>query len=810
VLTLVLAFSAAALQAADRYIVRNGEPNARIRLPRVIGKATLLAAHELSDYIEKISGARIPVDYYRSGEPPYAETGQVKIVLRPELDPKRPASADGTEDVFTIEARDDVLTIRGNSDTAVLYGAYQYLNDLGVRWFMPGELGENVPRLEDLKLAEFAKTYKPSFRTRIVAYSGPSEWHFDAADLHRHTREYELWLLRNKLHFSASRFHEGRAKYVRHFDMNWLRERFHGTIKWVLAGVDFDQTPERFALTTMDGETKRRGPHEKGPRRGQICFTHPANIQGTVQLALKYFSDYPERLTYPLSLADHAGVCECENCVKANRGAFPPAAPDRLVWGFMNAVAAGVRAREPHKNICFHACYGAMTEPPDDTRANPGVMTTTARTWGNQTHIADPDCPYNRLYRRRIGKIAATGAQMGAYEYLLVAGVPQPLAILDSLKTYHQLGYRLYYAEQMGRDEQRKILRWVMAQLLWDGARDPAELLGTFCREFYGDAGDAVLEVLRLVDERIRRKPMINFGSFCDIRFAMTPDLVDQGRAALRRARRRVAGRERKRLQRFADTFEMWARYARLVDAAYTALDRRTQEAKSEALRQIDRFEAFWKKRDLAETCSPVILEDHTYAGARTMRRVVNRMSDQVRPARSKRLRNADRALLIEEAFGIVPMPKDADAVFLLPELWRFKLDLDRTGVEQGWARPDFDDSAWVELSTYGLYRAQGFPIYDDKFWYRVRFQAPEFPDAKRLSICIGGIDKNCDVYVNGARVHRHLYMRPADAMGFEFDVTDAIRRGRPNVIAIAGDNGFFAGLHKPCALYARETKAAE
>ena len=81
--------------AAEYYLVRDGEPKARILLPRVFGKATVRAANELSDYIEKMTGARIPVDYDRSSEGRYGIPYEVRIVLLPKIDPATEISADG-------------------------------------------------------------------------------------------------------------------------------------------------------------------------------------------------------------------------------------------------------------------------------------------------------------------------------------------------------------------------------------------------------------------------------------------------------------------------------------------------------------------------------------------------------------------------------------------------------------------------------------------------------------------------------------------------------------------------------------------
>ena len=783
--------------AAEYYLVRDGEPKARILLPRVFGKATVRAANELSDYIEKMTGARIPVDYDRSSEGRYGIPYEVRIMLLPKIDSATEISADGSEDSFTIEVADDEFWIRGNSDTAVLYGVYQFLNDLGVRWFMPGEIGENVPALKNIKIRDLKKTYKPSFRTRELDYSGYNKGHFNPKAQERQHREYDLWLLRNKCHFARS-IHWSE---LHGFDMNQTREESWHNLGSILGDIDLEKEPERFALVTRDGETKRRHLGE----RVQLCFTHPANIGGHIQAAVDYFTKRPEMLTYPASLDDWSGFCECPNCVKANGGIFPPDNPNRVVWKFMNAVAKGLRKKMPNKRIAFYAHYQLMTSPPDDVKAEPGVVAGTAHGSSSRSAITDPQCPYNRWYLAHIKKIAATGAEMASYQYTMRGGTPQPLAILSNTRTYHDLGYVWYHTEGLGRDEQRNIVSWVQAQLAWDASKDPEELLKTFCQEYYGAAGDDVRTVLELIDGSIRKLPKVMLGGAGDTQSIMTDEVIREGRKTLAAALEKASDREKERLVRFNDTFEMFCRRGLYVRAVWTALDKRTPAAKEQAVKEIDRFIEFWQERNLSETCSPSIL-----GGAKEFRKI-EKITPTVTPTAARKLigRNlagTDKETLLKELFSFAEVPEQVGNLFFLPEIWKFKLNIHRRDVQTAWMTADFDDSKWQQLSTYNFFERQGFLWYNGAFWYRVQFKAPAFPKNKRVFLRIGALDDEGSIYVNGKLTHQRWHLNPRDwESSFEIDVTDHIRPGAVNVIVVAGnDQAGVGGIWKPCALYTK------
>ncbi len=786
----VLAASALAAPPAPTFLVEEGKSRAAIFLPRVAGKATILAANELHDYLLKITGADVPVEWYASEKmPAYRRTS--KILLQPRVDPARETSADGSEDVFTIEESAGRLVISGGSDVAVLYGVYEYLHSLGVRWFMPGELGENVPALASIPLTPGRRIVsRPAFRTREIDYSGEAGWHFAADRQEAQMRDYALWLVRNKLHYARFISREP-------FDFNQSRERNHHNVSRILRNVSIEQEPDRFALVTRSGETRRRLPRDGA----QICFTHPANVQATIEAALRFFAESPQMLTFPTSLEDHGGICECAECVRANGGLFPPD-PNRLVWSFQNAVARGLRERLPEKRIAFYACYGGMTHPPEGTRAEPGVVAVACHVQSNSADIVNPGCPWNRVYYDHLLKIKATGAEMGCYDYTMYAGCPQPLSILNSVKTYRDLGYVWYHTESMGRDEQRNIVAWVQAQMAWDASSAPDALLDEFCAGYYGPAGDNVRDTLRAMETGVRLLPKMILGSMGVAQSILSDEVIAAGRASLDAGAARVNGRYAQRLARFRETFEMLSRRALACRAAYHAMNARTPDALAAALGAWEAFFDFWRERDLDTTCSPWIRKTDQYFVENKLRK----MPLEIRPAASKDLAAADDAVRLRELFARDTPPGTLANLFYLPEVWKFRADVLRTGLRAGWTAPEFDDAAWASLSTWNFYERQGFDWYDGAFCYRVRFKAPEFPKGRAVYLRIGALDDEGDIYLNGVLVHSRKHLHPLDWMtSFEIDVTAHLKSGDENVVVVMGNDEYgLGGLWKPCALYTR------
>lgn len=783
------------LAAADddvTFLVRNGVSCGRIYLPRTFGRATMLAAHELQTYIGKATGAKLPIDF---GTPEtrrkrVVRPGEGRLVLETRIDPSAEISADGSEDVFRLQQAGDTVTISGNSDTATLYGAYQFLGDLGVRWFLPGEIGEHVPALTNIPITPFEREFTPAFRTREIDLSGTPRTHFASEDFDRLIPEHSMWILRNRCLYARNVHRDRRPA------CNNGRERTGHFLTQLLRGVSIDDEPERFPLVTRGNETKRLA------RGGQICFTHPANVKAAIDHALTWFAANPTMLTCSMSLADHGGICECTGCVAANAGAFPPLEPDRVVWLFMNQVIRGIRAQLPQKRIAFYSCYGSLKAPPENMKIEDGIVAITANVGANNVRIDDPNDPFAGVYLAQVQQTKRAGVELGAREYTMFGGIPQPLPLLEQVKIYHDLGYAYYHCESMGRDEIRTVIQWVQAQLLWDADRDPMALLAEACNTLYGAAGPDVLAVIKLLDARTRRLPRLIFGSHGVMQWVVSDEIAAAGDRRLAKGRAAVTGRQAERLQRLTDTFGMFARRARYARAGYEAMDQRTETKRQRAIRLVDEFRTFWKEHDLDETCSASIL-----GGALKFRKILETMPLAIEPKPRKGFAEPSDNDRLAALFSLDTPPATLESLHYLPDVWKFKLDIHRRAQANQWQAPEFDDTGWRELSVYNFYERQGFDLYDGSFCYRTRFTAPAYPAGRKVFLRIGSLDDEGKIYLNGQLLHERWHLVARDwKRSFEIDVTAAVRRGQQNTIAIIGNDEYgVGGLWNPCALYMKK-----
>jgi hypothetical protein len=154
-------------------MVEKGQAKAQIVTPAEPTHLEEFAALELQAYLHKISGAKLPI--VKEGIPaslPYSiYLGDTRKAAKSGITSnERKMGLDG----FTLRSVRSGLVVRGQNDLGTVFGVYELLErNFDVRWFMPGEIGEYVPKHDTLKLGKLDLTYKPSFRVRRI---GEGDW----------------------------------------------------------------------------------------------------------------------------------------------------------------------------------------------------------------------------------------------------------------------------------------------------------------------------------------------------------------------------------------------------------------------------------------------------------------------------------------------------------------------------------------------------------------------------------------------------------------------------------------------------------
>ncbi|GAA0540659.1 glycoside hydrolase family 2 TIM barrel-domain containing protein [Chitinophaga japonensis] len=137
---------------------------------------------------------------------------------------------------------------------------------------------------------------------------------------------------------------------------------------------------------------------------------------------------------------------------------------------------------------------------------------------------------------------------------------------------------------------------------------------------------------------------------------------------------------------------------------------------------------------------------------------------------------------------------QDNNRVQLFDADWRF-----HRGGAQGADEPGFDDAGWRKVDLPHDWSIEDLPGTNSPFspdaisqpnggfttggtgWYRKTFTIPAADKGKRIQVQFDGVYMNAEVYINGKRMGKHPY----GYTSFWYDITDRIRFGEKNVLAV-------------------------
>jgi len=432
------------------------------------------AAGELQHYLERATGARLEI----VTEP------RAPMICLGDNDAAQAAglSADGIalEGFRTVtragsiyilgpDTVDDEQTPGGGSSPGTRNGVYDFLERfVGVRWLMPGEHGDYVPRAETLLIPATDLTDAPFFENRRLPYAVTGE------------QQRALWGVRQRLGWSLYLYHA------------------HSWDKHV--GPDlFADHPDWFALN--DGV--------RVPPTGafKLCVTNPELNRYIADRAIAIFDRRPDVTCLSISPADGGGWCECPNC-----SALYETAPDGspsitpAILHQYNEIARMVGERHPDRFLAGYVYDDYIWPPSEPVELEPNLFLVLAASnvYCYKLYRDDFRAEWEAIAR---GWAALTD-DIAYYDIpvslLAEAGAPNPVGrpILKFLyPRLAELGFRGVYIYGIAAWGHGAPGNYLMAKLAWDPYADVDALNADFFACAYAEGGDEIQRAYDMLDE---------------------------------------------------------------------------------------------------------------------------------------------------------------------------------------------------------------------------------------------------------------------------------------------------------------------
>ncbi len=145
------------------------------------------------------------------------------------------------------------------------------------------------------------------------------------------------------------------------------------------------------------------------------------------------------------------------------------------------------------------------------------------------------------------------------------------------------------------------------------------------------------------------------------------------------------------------------------------------------------------------------------------------------------------------------------ESVVTLPAQWLLRLDPEDIGEQKTWYAPEVQTNDW-QTANIGQFwgKTLGQP-YIGVGWYRVTVNVPESTAGKRLYLAFGAVDEQAWIWVNGESAGAHAVGPQGWNQRFLIEVTEQLKPGHENVIAVRVHNSLAAGgIWKPVRIIAR------
>lgn len=448
------------------------------------------AAKELSEHLTKITGTAIEV--MDEGAAP---KGRKVIALGPgEWTKGYDVSKLGIEE-YILDIKPEGVVIVGGAreplqgpdgatyarERGTLYGVYEFLENLGVRWYRPEPWGWHLPKTDTIELTLRRKISAPPAFVGRGAVRLQARW--DGQTPQGDTLIAD-WAARHRFNVRSSQ--ESRYGGWAAIGMKHAHSRLISPARYLKAHPDY------FAL--VNGE---RGNPGSG-RLPQLCLGNPELQEEFAKVVTQEARANPYSISIPVDPEDgtHRGrrMCTCERCLAMDDPANPEVMSNR-VFKFTNIVARKLAKEVPEARVGLYA-YSMHTEVPtlvDKIEPNVIVGFANINSWSDWTKkLFDTNSPANAQFVSLVEgwkKILQSAPWMREYSaYGWQGPIPMVHLLQDRVQSYRKLGIEGFEWPGEPNFGPQLLLLYFKAKLQWDPDLDVDKELALFYRNYYGPA----------------------------------------------------------------------------------------------------------------------------------------------------------------------------------------------------------------------------------------------------------------------------------------------------------------------------------
>lgn len=371
---------------------------------------------------------------------------------------------------------------KGWESRGTLFGVYEFLErEVGVRWLMPGDVGEEIPSLGELTVSEIVHKESPAFFFRSLVDIQNQIRSPNPKD--NGPEQVDRWLLRQKCPNASD-------------GLKSTRDKIQYGHAWSLYinTEDLKAHPEFQAV---------RGGKDK------FCTTNPDVIKLFSKRVIEWLDKHPDSRSAGISPEDGGDFCKCPRCMALTTKdwhgnlSYTP-----VILKFYNDVGKIVAEKYPDRFLGGFIYYNYMYPPATPVAMEPNVYLFMAPLnyygWG----LAKPSL--QEEFPKLISAWTSTTKNFGYINWSLwfksLNGAPLPpgLPILkQEMPILHKYGVQYVTMIGIGAWGYGGPENYIITKLLWSGDADVDALFQEWLQKTYGPAWPTMKQFYMMIEDRV-------------------------------------------------------------------------------------------------------------------------------------------------------------------------------------------------------------------------------------------------------------------------------------------------------------------
>ena len=465
-------------------------------------KVEVFAADQLSDYLQKITGAHFPIVKEKDALPDARIVVGSGALSRKVLGSERVAQLG--VDGFIIQGSGSDILLVGKEPLGTLYAVYSFLErELGCRWLnCYGE--EFVPQAKSVLLKEIDRTSAPAFDQRDIYLRYYHKdisliWPFMVANGVNRPLPANL---EEKSGSNGLRFvqHSPSCHSLFYYLAPEIgRHQLQVLQKEIKEHPVFKEHPDYFSLISG----KRVTTH-------QLCFSNTGLRKRVTDSVLSRMHRMNGQGMFDLSAMDVPGdFCQCANCQAIVNREGMPGAP---LLDYLVELGREVKEKYPEAWLSTLAYRRLQTEKPPRHLVMPDNLIIIFAPIDNN-FWASFEHPSNAETLKNLKAWAKKNSKLWVWYYTNPYGdgtlpIGNLTKIGEDFRLFKRVGVSGFFIQHdAGIPDSHRLAdlqTWLVAKLMWDPDQDLEELIRDFTNIYYGAASEEIRQYITLLERGTR------------------------------------------------------------------------------------------------------------------------------------------------------------------------------------------------------------------------------------------------------------------------------------------------------------------